>query len=178
MAKKSEDTFLNADIVPGVPSVAFHDFYKTNGLPREAHEVHSEGASLTRQEFMEECDINTIMAKYDGYLSDPMRSVRDAVYVDFTAVPSTLMESMQILNEARDAFYRLPALVRREFDNDPALWADFAADPANVEQMREWGLAAPEKVPDAPMKVEVVNPPTADSPPPPVSKEGSTHGST
>lgn len=147
----------------GSPPMAAHDFIKANGLGPKDTATYNDEPSMTRQEFAEECDINTIMAKYDSYLSDPMRSIREPMYLDLTAMPSTLMESMEILNRARDAFYALPAVVRREFDNDPVLFADFAADPENVGQMREWGLAAPEKAPDAPMKVEVVNP----APPPP-----------
>nr|AVQ10192.1 minor capsid protein [Gokushovirinae environmental samples] len=168
MSKKPEkfDPFRDPDD-PSV--VAFHDFRKTNGTLSMEHAFHTEGPSLTRQEFMAECDINTIMAQYDGYLSDPMRTVREPMFVDFTSMPDSLMGAMSILNEAAAAFQRLPAVVRREFDNDPTQWADFAADPANVARMREWGLAAPEKVPDAPMRVEVVNPPAPPEPDPKAS---------
>lgn len=147
-----------------VPLVlAQSDFVKSNGLTVKETGTHTVGPSMTRQEFAEDCDINTIMAKYDGYLSDPLRSMRTPVYVDFTELPDTLMGTMALVQEASDAFYRLPAVVRREFDNDPVAFADFAADPANVGRMREWGLAAPEKPAERPMKVEVVSsePPAA-----------------
>lgn len=142
-----------------VPHAA-HDFYKSNGMVHLG-EVNDE-PSMTRQEFAAECDINTIMQNYDRYLSDPMMSLRaqNAQYVDFVNQPATLMDAMALFQEASDAFYRLPAVVRREFDNNPALWADYAADPKNIEQMRAWGLAKPEEAPPAPMKVEVVNPPS------------------
>lgn len=158
------------------PSVALHDFYKTNGVVHPP--VMPEGPSMTRQEFAEECDINTIMARYDGYLSDPMRSIREPSYIDFTEMPQTLMDTMEVLRQGEQAFYSLPAVVRREFDNNAALFLDFAMNPENLEQMREWGLAPPPKVPDAPMKVEVVNPAPApkDAPKPP--QEAATHEST
>nr|QJB19227.1 MAG: internal scaffolding protein [Microvirus sp.] len=146
-------------------ALAVNDFWKANGTLSADHDTYTEGPSLTRQEFMAECDINTIMAQYDGYLSDPMRSVRQPMYVDLASMPDNLVDAMAILNEARDAFYRLPAVVRRDFDNDPVLWADFASDPANVAQMREWGMAAPEKVPEPPMKVEITNPPESSPEP-------------
>lgn len=167
MSKKPEkfDPFRDPDD-PSV--VAFHDFRKTNGTLSEEHAFFTEGPSLTRQEFMAECDINTIMAQYDAVLSDPMRSVREPQYVDMMSMPDTLMGAMAILNEARDAFFRLPAVVRRDFDNDPAQWADFASDPANVDKMREWGLAPLPKAPDAPIRVEVTNPePPPEAPPGP-----------
>lgn len=164
MSKKPEkfDPFRDPDD-PSV--VAFHDFRKTNGTLPQEHAFHCEGPSMTRQEFMEECDINSIMKKYDAYLSDPMRSMREPMYLDMTAVPDNLMSAMELLNAARDAFYRLPAQVRKEFDNDPVAFADFAADPANVKEMREWGLAAPEKAPEPPIRVQVENPPAPPEPP-------------
>lgn len=158
------------------PSVAYHDFYKTNG--QEHPPFVTEGPSLTRQEFAEECDINSIMARYDGYLSDPMRSIREPTYYDFTDLPQTLLESMEVLRQGEEAFFRLPALVRREFDNNPAAFVDFAANPENLETLREWGLAEPIKAPEPPMKVEVVNPAPAPANEPGAPKAAATHGST
>lgn len=142
--------------------VATSDFAKSNGLTAKETGTDNCEPSMTRQEFAEECDINTIMSKYDAYLSDPMRSMRTPVYVDFTELPDTLMGTMQMVQEASDAFYRLPAVVRKEFDNDPVAFADYAADPTNLPKMREWGLAAPEKPAEKPLKVEVV--PAAPAP--------------
>lgn len=142
--------------------VASNDFAKSNGLPRSAFETMPGGPSLTRQEFAEECDINNIMKRYDAYISDPMRSVREPVYYDFTEMPDTLMGAMEVLHRGEDAFFKLPAEVRREFDNNPAAFVDFASDPENVGQMRTWGLAPPEKAPEPPLAVRVI----ADPPPP------------
>lgn len=139
-------------------TIAYQDFYKTNGLTVAEHGTHPVGPSMTRAEFAEECDINTIMARYDGYLSDPMASLREARYIDFTNLPDTLMGTMEMVKTAADAFYRLPAVVRKEFDNNPVAFADFAADPTNVDRMREWGLAAPAPAPEAPIKVQVMDP--------------------
>jgi len=153
---------------------AFNDFTKNNGTSSYEHDVFTEGPSLTRQEFADECDINNIMQRYDAYLSDPMKSVREPIYYDFTKMPDTLMGAMDVILQAQDAFMSMPAKVRKEFDNDPAAFADFASDPANLEQMREWGLAAPEKPAEKPMRVEVVSPapPPADAqvPPKPASE--------
>lgn len=142
----------------GVP-LALHDFAKGNGLAREVHFVGPGGPSLTRQEFADECDINTIMARYDAHLADPMRSVREPRYYDFTEMPDTLMGTMAILNEAQEAFMRLPAQIRKEFDNDPAAFLDFASNPdkENQEMLREWGLCEPEKAPPEPLAVRVVS---------------------
>lgn len=152
MSKKS-DAILSAPY-----SVEWTDFYKTSGVRGDLDYFEP---SLTRQEFAEECDINTIMARYEasGAISHVNRA--EPMYLDTTGYPD-LQGAMDQFREASAAFNALPAIVRREFDNDPQKFVDFASDPENVERLRGWGLAAPEKVPDAPMRVEVVNPPSSE----------------
>lgn len=100
--------------------------------------------SMTRQEFAAECDINTIMKKYEvtGQLPQNMQG-GEPVYFDTTTLPPDLMSAMAYLKSAEQAFMMLPAVVRREFDNDPVKFVDYGSNPANLEQMREWGLAPP-----------------------------------
>lgn len=127
------------------------DFAASNGLKPEDTWYSDDTPSMTRQEFRDECDINTIMARYDSYLADPMASLHtEPRYVDLVNTPSTLMEAMAALKEGEDAFMRLPAIVRKEFDNDPIRFVDFACDPVNIDRMREWGLAPPAPPPAAP----------------------------
>jgi hypothetical protein len=57
------------------------------------------------------------------------------------------MDTMRQLDDAQAAFMRLPAKVRREFDNNAHWFVEFASDPSNLGQMQEWGLAP---VPEAP----------------------------
>lgn len=118
--------------------------------------------SMTRQEFAAECDINVLMASYEKNAVLPPTNGKDPQYFDASNVPD-FREALDIAREAQEAFMRVPAATRKELDNDVHQFVEYAADPANLEQMRKWGLAEPEKVADGPMKVEVVNPP---SPPP------------
>jgi hypothetical protein len=154
---------------------ALDDFAVSNG---EDHSFRTVGPSLTRQEFAEECDINTIMKRYEGHGGlnglgpDPNVVPR---YVDFSEMPQDLMGFMQLQHDAEFAFMQLPAVVRREFDNDPILFCDFAADPANVDQMRSWGLAKPaEPVKDVPGSSQA--PASKEAPAP--APAPPTHGST
>lgn len=119
----------------------------------------SDRPSLTRQEFKAECDINTIMARYEttGVISHIGKTTPQ--YVDVTGMPPDFASALAILADAEAAFSQLPAKVRREFDNDPVKFVEFAQDPANVDRMREWGLAEPLPPPAPVQKVEVVNPP-------------------
>lgn len=135
--------------------------------PVDVHFVDQKGepeVSLTRQEFADECDINNIMAKYKTTGVLQHINATAPVYYDFSETPD-LASALAMLREADEAFMRLPATARREFDNDPTKFVMFAEDPDNLPKMREWGLAEPEKAPDPIMKVEVVNPPPLDPKP-------------
>ncbi|UDN67715.1 internal scaffolding protein [robinz microvirus RP_102] len=125
------------------------DFYKTSGQRDDITEFDE---SLTRQEFAEECDINTIMARYEAGGAVSHVNKAQPVYLDTTLYPG-LQASMDAFKEASISFAGLPAKVRREFDNDPQKFVDFACDRDNLVQMREWGLAEPLPVPPAPISV-------------------------
>lgn len=149
------------------PLVAAQDFYKSNGTERH---VYNDEPSRTRQEFADECDINKIMERYDGYMP-PIPGDRAPQYIDFTEIPEDLMGTMELMHDAENAFMRLPAKVRREFDNNPYMFVDFCADPNNLDQLREWELAPPKPVPQpAPVPVAEVSgskEPPASPPAPP-----------
>lgn len=132
-----------------------YDFRKSSGVRGDIDYFEP---SLTRQEFAEECDINSIMEKYEkgGAISHVNR--HEPVYLDTTLYPG-LQASMDLFRQAATEFNALPAKVRREFDNDPQKFVDFASDPENLPRMREWGLAPPEAAPPEPVKVELVNAP-------------------
>lgn len=127
--------------------------------------TYPEGETMTRQEFQQECDINYLIDRYEKVGVISHMNPTPPQFLDVSEVPD-LLEAQRILAAAGEAFMTLPAKVRREFDNDATQFVMFAQDPANVGQMREWGLAAPEKAPEPPMRVEVVNP----APPPDPAK--------
>lgn len=114
--------------------------------------------SLTRQEFADECDINKLMAQYEKTGILPTVNGREPQYIDVSNVPD-LAEAHRILQEATASFMSLPATVRRDFDNDPIKFINFAEDPENLEKLREWKLAPPAPVEPPPQKVEIINPP-------------------
>lgn len=117
---------------------------------------------MARQEFAEECDINVLMARYErtGVLNH--YSTREPQYLDVTEVPD-LQSALQYMQDAQAAFMRLPAVVRKEFDNDPVRFVEYAGDPSNLSQLRQWGLAAPETAADA---ISAVTPGGGGEPPP------------
>lgn len=127
-----------------------------------AYRVHSRvqldtgDESMTRQEFADECDINVLMARYQKSGIFPQAD-RPPMYLDVASMPD-LQSALHIMMDAETAFQSLPAVVRKEFDNDPLKFVDFAQDEKNVSKLREWGLAEPVKAPEAPLEVRVVNP--------------------
>lgn len=141
--------------------------------PHERVQVAFPDKSLARQEFKEESDINVLMARYRTHGVMPTMRVQEPRYLDVSAVPD-FHTAMQIVIDSEAAFMTLPAAVRKEFGNDPGAFVEYASNPDNIGQMREWGLAAPEKAPEAPMRVEVVAP--ANDPGAPPSSSGAAPG--
>lgn len=123
---------------------ASHDFYKPSSAGDTA--FYPVGPSLTRQEFADECDINVIMARYEKTGMLPVNASAPR-YMDLTVVPGDLQTAMNYMSDAQEAFMQLPAKIRREFDNDATAFVEFATDPNNLDQMRDWGLAAPAAAP-------------------------------
>ncbi|WNK12676.1 MAG: internal scaffolding protein [Microvirus sp.] len=158
---------------------AGHDFYKSNG---EDPVLLTVGPSLTRQEFLEESDINSLMKRYETYGTsvNGLRpdAERQVFYADFTEMPNNLLDYLSMVKQAETAFMTLPAGVRREFDNDPVGFVDFASNPDNLDQMRAWGLAPPAKAPEG--AAESVAALAVVVPPGEIKSPGgaSTHGST
>lgn len=95
--------------------------------------------SLTKQEFKDESNINVLLERYQktGLLPD-MR--QDGVYGDFADVP-TYLEALTIVQQAQEAFEKLPASVRDRFGNSPEKFLEFTSDERNADEMVRLGLA-------------------------------------
>lgn len=129
------------------------------------------GPSVTRQEYKDDCDINNIMSRFaSGELPDFNRAADTGEYFDFTSVPSDLMSSLNIAQQAGESFNSLPAEVRREFDNDAFKFAKFASDKGNLPKMQQWGLAPKPEGPKPPMEVRVIPDPPIEPAPKPAPK--------
>lgn len=142
-----------SEVSAGLEVRAMHDFYKSNG---QSWHMDKFDDGLTRQEFAEECDINTIMRRYEqqGVITHVNRA--NPMYVDWSAMPD-LRGRLDAFRLAGEAFMSLPAAIRREFDNDPVKFVEFAQNSENLDKMREFGLAPPAPVEPVPVKVVVDN---------------------
>lgn len=127
-------------------------------VQHEPVDVFFDEPSRTRQEFADECDINILMRRYEATGVVSHVNDRVPVYLDLSMGVPDLREALDLVKAAETAFASLPAVVRKEFDNDPLKFVEFAEKPENLDRMREFGLAPPAPVEPAPQKVEVVNP--------------------
>lgn len=131
--------------------------------PVKRHQIFFDDSSLTKQSFAEEANINTIMRRYEqtGILPDPV--TKNKMYGDFSNVTS-YQEALDKLALAQSQFDSLPARIRKEFDNSPYKFVEFASNPDNLDAMVEMGLAEPRidavAAPAAPAEEETPPDPT------------------
>lgn len=131
--------------------------YDTNAVGDETG-LECKDDSLAIQSQREDADINVIMKRF-GVTGTVPAVALPPEFGDFSS-ELDFRGCMDIMNAAERSFMSLHADVRARFLNDPVRFADFASDPANIDELRKLGLA-PEKIvtPEpAVMKVEVVNP--------------------
>lgn len=120
--------------------------------------------SLTHQSMAPECDINTIMKKYERTGVLEHRNRFQGAYGDFTHAPADYHASMNAVLAAEEMFSTLPARVRRRFHNDPGAFIEFTADPENAEEMVAMGLATRRETQGS--SGDVIEPPASAKPAP------------
>lgn len=122
--------------------------------------------SMTKQSFVDDCDINTIMRRYEatGAFPDHMNQrAGRGQFGDFSAV-ADFQSALNTVIEAEAMFADLPARVRDRFGNDPEQLLRFVQDDKNRDEAIELGLVPPPAPVPAPVRVEVVPVAAAPSP--------------
>lgn len=98
--------------------------------------------SRTQQQFLEESDINVIVAKYgnmEGFVDPSIPRKSKPMFGDFASL-GDYQEHMNSVLKVKEIFDDLPANIRVQFDNDPAIFAQFASDEQNVSKLVELGV--------------------------------------
>jgi len=124
---------------------------------RERHALDFTGeVSRTEQHHKDSVSVQNILKQYDktGIINHVARTT--AEYGDFTEV-NEYQESLNRIISANNAFEALPSGVRKKFNNDAGEFFEFATNPANLDELRELGLAKAAPAEAQPTKVEVVN---------------------
>jgi len=93
---------------------------------------------MTDQSIKKLCCINNIVEKFSktGLLPE---NTKIPQYLDMSHVP-TLEESYDVTIRASNAFYALPAALRKLINNDPSELLNFIADGENKEICIKYGL--------------------------------------
>lgn len=118
--------------------------------------VECRDESLTVQADAEGADINNIIKRFVRTGQLPIIE-RPMLSGDLASVSGDYQEMLHLIKDADDQFMKLPADVRAKFDNKPAKFVEFCSDDANLDAMRDMGLAVP-KEPKAPAVAEPAEP--------------------
>lgn len=118
--------------------------------PRHLHTDYSltfpRDSLVTKQSFGPECDINTIMARYQSTGEMPVINQVAPQYLDLDQ--TDFQEAMQIVAGAQTLFAELPSALRTRFNNDPGQFLAFTTNPDNRAEMRALGMLKPDASPD------------------------------
>jgi phage internal scaffolding protein len=111
--------------------------YDTDAASNESG-LACEEPSLAQQHYKDECDINTILERFNitGLVPQSPLSPR---YGDFSGIGDYHTALNRVI-AAQDEFEALPAQIRARFDNDPAQLIEFLADENNRPEAEELGL--------------------------------------
>lgn len=96
--------------------------------------------SMTRQEFSEECDFNTVMHKWQVSGLITHVNTQQPQYLDLSEAID-FQESLAIVQRAQAMFASLPSHVRDRFGNNPQSLLDFLSNPENIDEAVKLGLA-------------------------------------
>jgi phage internal scaffolding protein len=103
----------------------------------------------TKQSFKAQCDINSIVAKYNATGAFSHLTSKRGMYADVSAVPD-YRSALDIVAKADAAFNGLSSKVRERFNNDPDRMVAFLRDPSNVDEGVKLGLLVRKEAPPAP----------------------------
>ena len=129
-----------------IPSVrSTHNLDRS--LWRDIHCLHCPEPTRTVQDQKEDTDINNIVRNF-GVTGRLPESVRLPTYGDFDAV-SDYRTAIETVRQAEESFLEMPAEFRDKLQNSPQRFLVYCADPANLDELRKYGLAVP-KPPEPP----------------------------
>lgn len=107
--------------------------------------------SRTQQQFKEESDINTIVARFgiSGVMPADFGMPQS---VDFTETVTDYHTALNLVRQADEDFMQLPGALRERFRNDPQELMNFVENPANLDEARALKLAKPAEKVEPPLQ--------------------------
>jgi len=162
LTKRSGSSAVDSAFVEGSVPTPFS--FRLPFGPRYRVQVSFPPPGRTKQSFKDECDVNTIMRRYEatGILPEP-RGVPQ--YLDVSSID--FQEAQFFIAAANSRFFSLPSRIRDRFENDPAQFLAFMEDSRNAQEARELGLVpTPQPSPARSSEAIVEAPSGAPSPSP------------
>lgn len=139
---------------------------------REAYDLRCDDASLTKQEFKEDTDINVLIERFTA-TGRVTPSAVQPVYMDATIYPDDFLDAMNIVAETNEAFADLPADLRALLGNDPRNYLSALQTQEGRDLIASKGVELPEGLSATPLAPAPVptppaspNAPDASSAPP------------
>lgn len=99
----------------------------------------TEGTGRTKQSFRDECNIQTILKKYQQGLPIDTGSLQGEQFGDFTNM-GDFTTAQRRIRVAQESFQALPSKIRSRFHNEPGELLDFMNDEENREEAQRMGL--------------------------------------
>ena len=109
----------------------------------------SGGPLVTKQSHKSECDINNILSQFKktGIINHISQ-----LTPNYAELPDNIDYQIALNTQiqAEEAFSLLPSVVRRYFNNDPAMLLAALDDPDQHDKLIEYGILNPKPVPQPP----------------------------
>lgn len=101
--------------------------------------VSPEGVEPAQQQFKEDCDINTIMARYQKGGAINHVAIHQPQYG--VSTPVDYHAALNVVANAQSMFADLPSSLRRKFEGDPGRFLEYVQDEKNADEAKELGIA-------------------------------------
>jgi len=97
--------------------------------------------SMTKQSLKDDADVNKIIKRYNKTGVLPNMNKLESIYGQITS--QDLQDALNKVDSSYEAFSEVPSDIRAQFGNDAGAFIDYATNPQNIDQMRQWKLAPP-----------------------------------
>lgn len=126
------------------------------------------GPTMTKQSHADECDINKIVAHFQGTGQLTHISEIQPYYADVSDLGG-YREALDNVRAAQELFAELPSKVRAEFDNDPATYLDWRSQATDeeIKALIRAQTLPEDAIPAEPPHAAPTAPEPAPDPPPP-----------
>ena len=127
----------------------FHTLYAPPPKPVSPHG----GVSLTDGSALKDCDINTIIKRYNA---GDRSQVRETAYFGDVSEVGDFVQALATVQKARKDFEAVPAEIRAMFGNDPSVMIEWLKDSAHDDEAVKLGLKV-KTVPAKSMEQQIVD---------------------